>query len=128
MKAAASAPRATTAPPIQTAVDVPLVNVSGELYPPAWAKTVANTATPKTPPTSRIAFVAPDALPSCSGETELRTTLATGAKKSAMPVPERMNGRTSEEYGVVGELTAAIQASPDACKASPTAMKRQPPI
>ena len=38
---------------------------------------------------------APDACPSSSRATDESTTFATGAKKSAMPTPERMNGITS---------------------------------
>src|SRR5262249_300628 len=70
----------------------------------------------------------PDALPSSSGLTAERTTLATGAKKSAMPVPEMMNGRTNVEYGAVGELIAAIQPSPIAWSASPVPISGRPPI
>ena len=36
-----------------------------------------------------------------------------------MPTPERTNGSTSVGYGVVGVETAAIQARPIACSASP---------
>ena len=61
------------------------------------AKIDASTATPNTPPTSRIAFDAPDALPSSRNGTALRTMLATGAKNMPMPIPEMMNGPTSDE-------------------------------
>jgi len=61
------------------------------------AKIEARTATPKTPPTSRIAFDAPEALPSSRAPTALRTMFATGAKNIPMPMPERMKGPTSEE-------------------------------
>jgi hypothetical protein len=79
-------------------------------------------------PSSRIALLAPDAWPSSSGLTELRTTFATGAKNNAIPIPERTNGVTSCEYGTVGIETAAIQVSPAAWSVSPTAMIRAPPI
>jgi hypothetical protein len=49
--------------------------------------TVASTATPSTPPISRIVFVAPDACPASLGRTELSTAFAAGANTSAIPVP-----------------------------------------
>ena len=60
-------------------------------------KIEASTATPKTPPTSRIAFDAPEALPSSRAPTALRTMFATGAKNMPIPIPETMNGPMSEE-------------------------------
>ena len=59
--------------------------------------TDASTATPKTPPTSRTALFAPEALPSSAGLTELRMTFAIGAKNIPMPIPDTMNGPTSDE-------------------------------
>ena len=59
--------------------------------------TEARTAMPRTPPTSRIALVAPDACPASCGRTAFRTAFAVGANTSAMPVPARMNGITSAE-------------------------------
>ena len=55
----------------------------------------ARTATPSTPPSSRIELFVPEALPSSSRRTAPRTTFATGAQNIAMPMPERMNGPTS---------------------------------
>ena len=75
-----------------------------------------------------MALLAPEACPSSCRRTVLSTTFATGAKKSAMPMPESMNGTTSSEYGVVGVDTAAIHASPIACRLSPTPMMRWPPM
>jgi hypothetical protein len=49
--------------------------------------TVASTATPSTPPTSRIVLVAPEAWPASWGRTDERTALAAGANTSAIPVP-----------------------------------------
>ena len=54
--------------------------------------TDASTATPSTPPTSRIALFAPEAWPACSVRTEESTALAEGANTSAMPAPAMMNG------------------------------------
>jgi hypothetical protein len=54
--------------------------------------------------------------------------LATGAKKSAMPMPEMKNGITTSLYGIVGVVTVEIQARPIACSASPTPMIRCPPM
>ena len=53
-------------------------------------------------------------------------TLATGAKNRPIPTPERTKGATSAEYGTVGVDTAASQARPAACRASPTPMIRGP--
>jgi hypothetical protein len=55
-------------------------------------KTEASTATPNTPPTSRIALFAPEAWPACSVRTEASTALAEGANTSAMPAPAITNG------------------------------------
>jgi hypothetical protein len=60
------------------------------------AKIAARTATPKTPPSSRIVLLAPDALPSSSCGTAERTTLAIGAKNRPMPVPLTTKAGTSE--------------------------------
>ena len=50
---------------------------------------------------------------------------ATGAKKSAIPIPEMMNGTTSSEYGVVGVETERDPArAPIACSVSPIADER----
>src|SRR5207248_10944100 len=111
----------------QPAVAVASVDVSGVLYPPACAKTDTRTATPNTPPSSRIAFVAPEALPSCSGATELSTTFATGAKNRAIPAPETTNGATRSAYDTVGDSSAARKTSPVACSARPSAINRWPP-
>ncbi len=54
-----------------------------------------STAIPNTPPSSLIALLAPEAMPSWSRRTELSTTLATGAKNSDMPTPEITNAGTS---------------------------------
>ena len=56
-------------------------------YPPCAAKTDASTATPNTPPTSRSALAAPDAMPSSSRRTVPSTSAAVGAKNIAMPMP-----------------------------------------
>ena len=68
----------------------------------------ASTATPNTPPSSRIALLAPEACPSSCGLTEDRTTLATGAKSSAIPRPEIANALMRSTYGAVGVVTKAI--------------------
>ena len=47
---------------------------------------------PSTPPSSRIAFVAPEAWPVSSVRTDDRTALAAGANTNAIPDPARMNG------------------------------------
>ena len=73
---------------------MPSVKRSAEPYPPWWVKIDARTATPNTPPSSRMALLAPDALPASSGRTAPRTTVATGAKKSAIPTPAIANGGT----------------------------------
>ena len=62
---------------------------------PALENTVASTAIPSTPPTSRIALVAPEAWPASDVRTDDSTALAAGAKTSAIPVPAMMNGTTT---------------------------------
>src|SRR5262245_65771404 len=99
MNTAATADTATTAAPTQTAGTRPCTYASGEKYEPWAENTEARTATPNTPPTSRMALLAPDALPSSSRRTADRTTLAMGAKNRPMPAPLTMNGRTKAEYG-----------------------------
>jgi hypothetical protein len=54
--------------------------------------TDASTATPSTPPISRIALFAPEACPACWARTEESTALADGANTSAMPAPAMMKG------------------------------------
>ena len=104
------------------------MKTSGDSYPPVLTNTDANTATPSTPPTSRIAFDAPEALPSSRRPTALRTMLATGAKNIPIPIPDRMNGPTSSVYATSAVDTAAIQPRPIACSASPPARNGRPPI
>src|SRR3954468_22318807 len=64
-------------------------------------------ATPKTPPSSRIALLEPEALPSSSRRTLERTTFATGAKKSAIPIPEITKAGTRLAEATVGVVIAA---------------------
>ena len=71
---------------------------------------------PNTPPSSRIALFAPEAMPSSVRRTELSTTFATGAKNSDMPTPETTNAGTRSRYGTVGDATSASQPSPMACR------------
>ena len=54
--------------------------------------------------------------------------MATGAKKSAIPMPETTNAGTSSAYGTVGVEIAASQPSPIAWSASPVAMSGRPPM
>jgi len=83
---------------------------------------------PNTPPSSRIALFAPEAMPSSVRRTELSTTFATGAKNSDMPTPETTNAGTRSRYGTVGDATSASQPSPMACRSSPEASSGLPPI
>ncbi len=107
---------------------MPLVYASVDAYEPLCANTVASTATPSTPPSSRIAFVAPDAWPASSGCTLLSTALAAGANTSAMPVPAMMNGITSSPYGTVGlEMLASHPIAP-ACSVRPVTISGRDPI
>ena len=61
---------------------------------PSRLNTLASTATPSVPPTSRIALLAPLALPSSLRLTLERIMFETGAKTSAMPMPASTNGTT----------------------------------
>ena len=92
-----SAPTASTTAAIGSAATTPSQNACGDAYEPFALNTDASTATPMTPPSSRIAFVAPDAWPASCGRTLESTAFADGAKTSAMPVPATMNGPTSVE-------------------------------
>ena len=49
---------------------------------------------PSVPPSSRIAFVAPDACPAWLTFTEESTALADGANTSPIPAPASTNGPT----------------------------------
>ena len=49
---------------------------------------------PNTPPSSRMALFAPEAMPCSSRRTLDEHRLATGAKNSAMPMPEMINAGT----------------------------------
>ena len=60
---------------------------------------MASTATPSTPPSSRIALVAPEAWPAWSVRTEESIALADGANTSAMPAPAMMNGHDHARVG-----------------------------
>src|SRR5207249_4587568 len=92
---ATTAPTATTAAPTQTAGTSPFTYAWGLLYEPLAEKIEARTATPNTPPTSRMALLAPDAFPSSSGRTADRTTLAIGAKNMPIPTPLTTNAGTN---------------------------------
>ena len=94
---ASTAPTASTTAATGSAATTPSLKACGEAYEPLALNTDASTATPITPPSSRIAFVAPEAWPASCGRTLESTALADGAKTSAMPVPARMNGTTSAE-------------------------------
>ena len=83
---------------------------------------------PSTPPISRIALVAPDAWPASSGRTAPITTLATEAKKDAVPMPASTNAGSSFAVGVVGLAMDAIHAKAIASRPSPKAMIGRPPI
>src|SRR5947209_7553050 len=72
-------PMATTTAPTATAGTSPSTKCCGAPYPPRSEKIVPNTATPNTPPSSRMAFAAPEALPSSRRATEPSTTCADGA-------------------------------------------------
>ena len=91
---AAATAAATATLPTQTAGARPETNAAPLAYPPRAENTAPRTAIPNTPPSSRIALLAPEAMPSWSRRTEPRTTLATGAKKSDIPIPETMNAGT----------------------------------
>jgi hypothetical protein len=66
------------------------------MSPPEWENTAARIVTLRTPPIWRIAEFAPEALPASAGATAESTTLATGAKNSAMPTPVIANAPMSD--------------------------------
>ena len=81
-----------------------------------------------TPPSSRIAFVAPDAWPASFGPHAREDAFADGAKTSAMPVPAMMNGATRLEYATSADVTTASHAIATACSASPATMSGREPM
>ena len=81
-----------------------------------------------TPPSSRIAFVAPEAWPASWGRTAPRIAFAEGANTSAMPVPAMMNGAIRLPYGVSGAEIAASQNIATDCSASPATISGREPI
>ena len=95
---------------------------------PALVNTVESTATPSTPPISRIVLVAPEACPASSGRTEDSTALAAGANTSAMPVPAITKAGTMRPYAMSGSVVTASQASAPACRASPDAISGRLPM
>ncbi len=50
---------------------------------------------PSTPPNSRKAALAPEAIPSSALGTAPRTSEANGTKNSVIPTPQMMNGTTT---------------------------------
>ena len=96
---------------------------------PSCAKTEASTATPKTPPSSRIALFAPEALPSSLGphgaEHDVRDR---GEEERHARRPRARTARRGRRTASSASMTAAIQARPAACSASPAAISRWPPI
>jgi hypothetical protein len=125
---ATTAPTASTAAPTHTAGTNPSTYACGEPYPPASVNTVASTATPSTPPISRIVFVAPEAWPASLGRTAPSTAFAAGANTSAMPAPAMTKPGRSAVYATSGALTAASQASPAACSARPATISGRLPM
>ena len=88
---------------------------------------MASTATPITPPISRIALFAPDALPAWSGRTEASTVAAAVGKISDIPVPVITNGAISSTNGVSGADTIPIHARPTAWSARPATISGRVP-
>src|SRR3954453_20786774 len=123
-----TAPTASTAAPTGSAAVTPAEYASGDAYEPLALKTLASTATPRTPPTSRIAFVAPEALPASLGATDPSTALAAGANTSAMPVPASTNGTISAEYAVVGSVTIRSHVIAIEWSARPLAISGRDPM
>ncbi len=66
---------------------------------------------PSTPPSSRIALVAPEARPAWSLSTLESTALAAGANTSAMPEPASTNGATNAIRELGGVLGIAVLAT-----------------
>jgi len=95
MSSAAAAPRPTMIAPTVSAATNPSTNALGVALPRRPENTAARTAIPSTPPISRIALVAPDALAGSSGRTALITTFATGATNDAVLMPARNSAGSS---------------------------------
>ena len=105
----------------------PSTKACGEAKPPAPAKIVDITATPKTPPTSRIALFVPEAWPARCGATTLSSALADGAKTRPMPMPAIMNGGRRLEFVESTPAAIASHASAAPCIARPSAISPRGP-
>lgn len=88
---------------------------------------MASTATPRAPPTSRRALLAPEAMPCSSGRTLDITRLAAGAKYRAMPTPPTISPGSCETYEASGAMIVAKYARPAAWRASPVTTTGRPP-
>ena len=106
---------------------MPSTKPCGEVKAPDSLNTVASTATPKTPPTSRMALFVPDACPAWAGLTTLSSALADGAKTRPMPAPAITKAIACSPKVTVVLVVAANHASAPACSASPAAMKPREP-
>ena len=92
------------------------MKASADSYPPVWAKIAARTATPKTPPDLPDRVVTrPTPCPRRAadrGEDDVRDR----GEEQRHPDPGDDEGTDQRRVGDVGVETAAIQASPIACK------------
>src|ERR687892_595249 len=95
--------RATVAPSAENAARTPSAGAnpsrkaSGEAKLPAPAKTAADTATPKTPPSSRIMLLAPAALPTSSRENAPTTEFCAAGIAIDTPTPATIDGIRNSE-------------------------------
>src|SRR5262249_42535354 len=114
---AATMPKTVSPAATQSAWVKPSTNAWGEPEAPRCGNTAASTATPKTPPSSRIALFAPDATPTSAGGTDATTAFATVGKQSEVPTPATVSATPSSAYPIPGFAIHATHPSPIACSA-----------
>src|SRR4051794_38173431 len=97
VRAVPRSPMTENAARTATAGANPSRNASGEAKLPAPANTAAATATPKTPPSSRIMLLAPAALPTSSSENEPITEFCADGIAIDTPTPATIDGSKNSE-------------------------------
>ena len=120
-------PRARAAP-THSAGTRPLTKACGDSVAARAVNTVASTATPSTPPSSRIALLAPEAWPACSVRTDGQHRVGRrGEDERHAGAAEDERARAGSRRSVVTLASAASQPSAIACSASPATMNGRLP-
>ena len=87
----------------------------------SWALTTApSTATPKTPPSSRLVFTVEAAMPDCSGGTIASTAAVTVTSAIPKPTPAIASGHASAPTLVVAVSCRSTSRRPSPASTQPT--------